>query len=74
MTGVEREKTGYLIHDIAKECSVLVVEHDMDFVRNFSKQVTVMHEGAVLCEGSMAEVQENEQVVEVYLGRGKKVC
>ncbi|RID86132.1 urea ABC transporter ATP-binding protein UrtD [Peribacillus asahii] len=74
MSGVEREKTGYLIHDIAKECSVLVVEHDMDFVRNFSKQVTVMHEGAVLCEGSMAEVQENEQVVEVYLGRGKKVC
>jgi urea transport system ATP-binding protein len=74
MSGSEREKTGQLIHDIAKGCSVLVVEHDMDFVRNFSKQVTVMHEGKVLCEGSMAEVQENEQVVEVYLGRRKKVC
>lgn len=74
MSGLEREKTGELIHDIAKGCSVLVVEHDMDFVRHFSKQVTVMHEGAVLCEGTMSEVQENEQVVEVYLGRGRKVC
>ncbi|MGM9928302.1 MAG: urea ABC transporter ATP-binding protein UrtD [Bacillus sp. (in: firmicutes)] len=74
MSGSEREKTGNLIHDIAKGCSVLVVEHDMDFVRHFSKQVTVMHEGVVLCEGTMSEVQSNEQVMEVYLGRGKKVC
>lgn len=74
MSGSEREKTGHLIHDISEDCSVLVVEHDMDFVRNFSKQVTVMHEGTVLCEGSMADIQENEQVVEVYLGRGKKAC
>lgn len=74
MSGIEREKTGHLIHDISKDCSVLVVEHDMDFVRTFSKQVTVMHEGSVLCEGSMADVQENERVVEVYLGRGKTPC
>ena len=74
MSGQEREKTGRLIHDIAKECSVLIVEHDMDFVRNFSKQVTVMHEGQVLCEGDMNTVQNDERVIEVYLGRGKTIA
>jgi urea transport system ATP-binding protein len=69
MTGSEREKTGMLIHEIAKKCSVVVVEHDMDFVRTFSKQVTVMHEGQILCEGTMQQVQQNRQVAEVYLGR-----
>ena len=71
MSGQEREKTGRLIHDISKDCSVLIVEHDMEFVRNFSKQVTVMHEGKVLCEGDMNTVQNDERVIEVYLGRGK---
>ena len=71
MSGQEREKTGRLIHDISKDCSVLIVEHDMEFVRNFSKQVTVMHEGKVLCEGDMKTVQNDERVIEVYLGRGK---
>ncbi len=47
MSGSERNKTGQLIHDISKKCSVLIVEHDMDFVRTYSKQVTVMHEGNV---------------------------
>ncbi|MDQ0243039.1 urea transport system ATP-binding protein [Bacillus fengqiuensis] len=74
MSGVEREKTGELIHDISQMCSVLVVEHDMDFVRTFSKQVTVMHEGKVLCEGSMEEIQQNEVVAEVYLGRSERAC
>lgn len=74
MSGQEREKTGRLIHDIAKDCSVLIVEHDMDFVRNFSKQVTVMHEGQVLCEGDMNTVQNDERVIEVYLGRGKTIA
>ncbi|TYR81715.1 urea ABC transporter ATP-binding protein UrtD [Priestia megaterium] len=74
MTGSEREKTGELMHEISATCSVLVVEHDMDFVRRFSKRVTVMHEGRVLCEGTMADVQENEKVQQVYLGRREKAC
>ncbi|MEK5269708.1 urea ABC transporter ATP-binding protein UrtD [Aeribacillus sp. FSL K6-8394] len=74
MTGAEREKTGLFIQEIAEKCAVLIVEHDMDFVRNFAEQVTVMHEGKILCEGSMEEVQQNELVAEVYLGREAKVC
>ncbi|WP_039075223.1 urea ABC transporter ATP-binding protein UrtD [Bacillus sp. MSP13] len=69
MTGKEREKTGALLEEIAKTCSVLIVEHDMDFVRSFSRKVTVMHEGKVLCEGSMDEITSNEEVAAVYLGR-----
>ncbi|OTQ84038.1 urea ABC transporter ATP-binding protein [Bacillus subtilis subsp. subtilis] len=69
MTGKEREKTGALLKEIAKTCSVLIVEHDMDFVRLFSRKVTVMHEGKVLCEGSMDDITSNEEVAEVYLGR-----
>lgn len=71
MSGEERTKTGELIEDIAKDCTVLVVEHDMDFVRKFSTRVVVMHEGKVLSEGSMEEIQENEEVKNVYLGRGR---
>ncbi|MCY9375313.1 urea ABC transporter ATP-binding protein UrtD [Bacillus sp. T17B1] len=70
MTGKEREKTGALLEEIAKTCSVLIVEHDMDFVRSFSRKVTVMHEGKVLCEGSMDDITSNEEVAAVYLGRG----
>ncbi|MER0465182.1 urea ABC transporter ATP-binding protein UrtD [Bacillus cabrialesii subsp. cabrialesii] len=69
MTGKEREKTGALLEEIAKTCSVLIVEHDMDFVRSFSRKVTVMHEGKVLCEGSMNDITSNEEVAAVYLGR-----
>jgi len=70
MSGEERTRTGELIKEISKTCSVLIVEHDMDFVRNFSTKVVVMHEGKVLCEGSMEEIQNNEEVKNVYLGRG----
>lgn len=69
MSSDERNKTGALIEEISQSCSVLIVEHDMDFVRNFSTKVVVMHEGKVLCEGSMQEIQENEEVRNVYLGR-----
>ncbi len=70
MTEKERLHTGELITQIATEgTTVLVVEHDMDFVRRFAHKVTVMHEGRVLTEGSVAEVQRNETVREVYLGR-----
>ena len=71
MSGEERIKTGELIEEIAKDCSVVIVEHDMDFVRKFSTRVVVMHEGKVLCEGSMEEIQDNEEVRNVYLGRSR---
>lgn len=66
----ETDKTGELLREIAKDCSVVVVEHDMEFVRELAGSVTVLHEGTVLVEGSMAEVQKHPRVVEVYLGRG----
>jgi urea transport system ATP-binding protein len=70
MTEAERLRTGELITRIAQEgTTLLVVEHDMDFVRRFASSVTVMHDGQVLTEGSVAEVQRNETVREVYLGR-----
>ena len=70
MTQKERLRTGELITKIAQEgTTVLVVEHDMDFVRRFAHKVTVMHEGKILTEGTVAEVQRNETVREVYLGR-----
>ena len=70
MTDEERLRTGELITGIAQEgTTVLVVEHDMDFVRRFAHKVTVMHEGKVLTEGTVAEVQRDETVREVYLGR-----
>ncbi len=70
MTQKERLHTGELVTRIAEEgTTVLVIEHDMDFVRRFAHKVTVMHEGKILTEGTVAEVQENETVREVYLGR-----
>jgi len=70
MTQKERLHTGELITNIALEgTTVLVIEHDMDFVRRFAHKVTVMHEGKILTEGTVAEVQSNETVREVYLGR-----
>jgi len=70
MTGEEREKTAELLRQMAKTHAVLVVEHDMEFVRQTAHKVTVLHEGAVLCEGSVDAVQQDPRVVEVYLGRG----
>lgn len=70
MTKEETEKTGLLLQDIVKDRTVVVVEHDMDFVRNFASMVTVMHEGKILCEGPVEKVQSDPRVVEVYLGRG----
>ncbi len=69
MTKQERDKTGKLLQSIVQDSSVLVVEHDMQFVRQFASKVTVMHEGKVLCEGSVDEVQSNPKVIEVYTGR-----
>ncbi len=72
MTDRETEKTGRLLQTVAKERSVLVIEHDMAFVRQIAKKVTVLHEGTVLFEGTIDEVQNHPEVVEVYLGREKK--
>ena len=69
MSREERTRTGELLHLIAESRTVVVVEHDMEFLRRFARCVTVMHEGKVLCEGSVAEVQADPRVQEVYLGR-----
>jgi urea transport system ATP-binding protein len=70
MTGGEREKTAQLLQHMAQDHAVLVVEHDMEFVRQTAHKVTVLHAGAVLCEGSVDRVQQDPRVIEVYLGRG----
>lgn len=69
MTKQERYKTGELLQTIAKDSSVLVVEHDMHFVRQFASKVTVLHEGQILCEGAVKDIQSDPRVVEVYTGR-----
>jgi urea transport system ATP-binding protein len=69
MTDAETEQTSRLLRKLAGDHSVVVVEHDMDFVRSLDCWVTVLHEGQVLTEGPMENVQNNHRVVEVYLGR-----
>ena len=69
MTDVETQQTAELLKEINREHTVIVVEHDMAFVRELGVKVTCLHEGAVLAEGSIDEVSANERVVEVYLGR-----
>lgn len=66
----ETERTAELLRIIRKQCAIIVVEHDMKFVREVSTFVTVLHDGEILCEGTMDEVQNNKRVIEVYLGRG----
>lgn len=72
MTDEETARTGDLLLSLAGKHSVVVIEHDMVFVRRIARKVTVLHQGSVLCEGSVDEVQNNERVIEVYLGRRKK--
>ena len=69
MTDKETERTAELLEDIARGRSVLVIEHDMEFVRQIARIVTVMHEGAVLCEGPLSAIQNDRRVREIYLGR-----
>jgi urea transport system ATP-binding protein len=68
MTPQEVERTAELLVSLAGRHSVIVVEHDMEFVRSIARKVTVLHEGSVLAEGSIDEVQANRRVIEVYLG------
>jgi urea transport system ATP-binding protein len=68
MTPQETERTAELLLSVAGKHTVIVVEHDMEFVRSIAAQVTVLHEGRVLAEGDMDRVQNDPQVIEVYLG------
>ena len=69
MTDAETHQTAELLKEINRDRTVVVVEHDMTFVRELGVKVTVLHEGSVLAEGSIDQVSENERVIEVYLGR-----
>lgn len=68
MSAKERDETAVLLKKIANNRSVLVIEHDMDFVEKIADKVTVLHQGKILAEGSMDKVQADEKVIEVYLG------
>jgi urea transport system ATP-binding protein len=68
MSAKERDQTAELLNKICRNRSVLVIEHDMEFVKKIAHKVTVLHQGKILAEGSMDKVQEDEKVIEVYLG------
>ncbi|MAL85467.1 MAG: urea ABC transporter ATP-binding protein UrtD [Opitutae bacterium] len=69
LTDLETEQTADLLLELAEEHTIVVIEHDMDFVRRLGKTVTVLNEGQVLAEGMIGEMERNEQVMEAYLGR-----
>jgi urea transport system ATP-binding protein len=69
MTDEETERTGELFLSLAGKHSLVVVEHDMAFVKQLGGKVTVLHEGSLLAEGTLEEVQADARVIEVYLGR-----
>jgi urea transport system ATP-binding protein len=68
MSAEEREGTGALLQRIAGDRTIVVIEHDMDFMRSYADHVTVMHAGRLLAEGTVSEIQADPQVQEVYLG------
>ena len=72
MSDEETHKTGELLLSLEGKHSIIVIEHDMTFVRQIARKVTVLHQGHVLCEGTVDDVQNDERVKEVYLGRKKK--
>ncbi len=69
LTDEETEAVGHLLMQLAETHSIMVIEHDMEFVRQIARKVTVLHQGTVLCEGSMDEIQNDPRVIEVYLGK-----
>jgi urea transport system ATP-binding protein len=71
MSHDERDATGELLGVVARSRTVIVVEHDMDFMRKFARSVTVLHQGSVLSEGTVAQVQSDPKVQEVYLGQSE---
>ena len=68
MTQQEIEHTSDLLASLAGDCTVIVIEHDMEFVRSIAHRVSVLHEGSLLAEGAMESIQNNPKVIEVYLG------
>lgn len=74
MTDTETHRTGELLLSLAGKHTIVVIEHDMVFVRQIAagRKVTVLHQGSVLCEGGVDEVQNDERVLDVYLGRKKR--
>ena len=68
LTDEETANIGELLLTLAQDHSIIVIEHDMEFVRQIARKVTVLHEGSVLCEGTMQEIQNDPRVIEVYLG------
>tara|TARA_B110001450_G_scaffold107916_1_gene102147 strand:+ start:18 stop:758 length:741 start_codon:yes stop_codon:yes gene_type:complete len=69
MTSPERKKTVDLLKNLSRNQSIIVIEHDMEFVKSLECRVTVLHEGSVIAEGSLDYVSQNEKVIDVYLGR-----
>ena len=69
MTSPERKKTVKLLKKLSKNQSIIVVEHDMEFIKSLECRVTVLHEGTVIAEGSLDYVSQNKKVIDVYLGR-----
>ncbi|MEO0489797.1 MAG: ATP-binding cassette domain-containing protein, partial [Cyanobacteria bacterium J06659_2] len=69
MTAKETHMTGEIIQSIAQAHSIVVIEHDMEFVKQIAERIVVLHQGSVLAEGSVQDVQSNPDVIEVYLGR-----
>jgi urea transport system ATP-binding protein len=72
MSPRESERTGELLLALARTHTLLVIDHDMTFVRQIARKVTVLHEGRILCEGTVGEVQRDPRVIEVYLGQGRE--
>ncbi|GAA3390099.1 hypothetical protein GCM10020369_42780 [Cryptosporangium minutisporangium] len=72
MSRDERDRTGDLLREISRDRTVLVIEHDMDFLRRYANDVTVLHEGKVLMTGTVDAVQSDPGVQEVYLGRSER--
>jgi urea transport system ATP-binding protein len=72
MTPKESERTGDLLLAMARKHTLLVIDHDMNFVRQIAMKVTVLHEGRILCQGTVAEVQRDPKVIEVYLGQDRE--
>ena len=73
MTGEERRQLSKLVRTLAKKASVVVVEHDMDFVRTLDADVTVLHQGAVFAQAEIEELQKDDRILDIYLGRRENV-
>ena len=72
LTDEETELTADLLKSLSGDHTVLVIDHDMEFIRRLNSPITVLHQGSVLCEGFMESVKQDPRVIEVYLGRSEE--